>query len=493
MKKIGRITSQNGGNSAVSGAQATLILLAAVLLAAIVVKSAIGDAIVPYTAEFGNFRAWGGHNDFTDLQYSGPYVTISGPADGSSFFNGDAVNIHGNAGAPDGRAVTAVYYRINNGSWIQASLSDQTWYGTPEAHPPGSYLIEAMALDSSGMSSLPAFAGFMSIIRMFADALYLSDDIPSVMAAGEEYLFHVTYKNTGNIVWNSPDGFSLEPTGTNRLGLTGSAITGTETVSPSGEKVFNFTVPAPQAIGTYDVGLMMKSNVHGPFGEPVQKTVDVVMPIDNATIVSISHPQLYKGEAATITITVRNTGTTSWKEQAAYPVRLGMKGERSILIIFKIPDREQIDNGAIVRPGDTHQFLVNVTPGYSGWYYFEYQMIREGQNWFGKSNRFMVTVDERPTITPTPGPGATMDPYQAYTATGSMVLILHDGEYFNGCISYVYDGPICNHYSRASYYDKWDIGGPNGHYRIYKDGYIGEKQFDMNNGGNKGLVTFREP
>jgi hypothetical protein len=71
---------------------------------------------------------------------------------------------------------------------------------------------------------------------------------------------------------------------------------------------------------------------------------------------------------------------------------------------------------------------------------------------------------------------------------------------YTGQIRYYYDGPLGRHFERSSRGSSsddnptwdWDIGGPNGHYRIYNDvdGYTGEFQFEMNNGGNKGRVVF---
>ncbi len=79
-----------------------------------------------------------------------------------------------------------------------------------------------------------------------------------------------------------------------------------------------------------------------------------------------------------------------------------------------------------------------------------------------------------------------------------MTLIKSDGNEYRGPIKYYYDGPLGNHFERSSRgassdddsrWD-WDIGGPNGHYRIYSDSYSGGLQFKMNNRGNKGKVIF---
>jgi hypothetical protein len=74
-----------------------------------------------------------------------------------------------------------------------------------------------------------------------------------------------------------------------------------------------------------------------------------------------------------------------------------------------------------------------------------------------------------------------------------------------GPVRYYYDGPLGNHFERSSSgatvpptpsHCDWDIGGPNGHYRIYNNNYkvgsnlANDYQFNMDNGGYKGQVVF---
>jgi hypothetical protein len=63
---------------------------------------------------------------------------------------------------------------------------------------------------------------------------------------------------------------------------------------------------------------------------------------------------------------------------------------------------------------------------------------------------------------------------------------------------WAYDGPLGLNNLRSSYFSEpswphpdWDIGGPNGQYRIYKDGCIGSGSFNMGNGGIKDTIVFQ--
>jgi hypothetical protein len=102
-----------------------------------------------------------------------------------------------------------------------------------------------------------------------------------------------------------------------------------------------------------------------------------------------------------------------------------------------------------------------------------------------------------PTIAPTPEP--TYPPYVAYVAYGKFALYDKYGkQIFGGPWYWTYDGPFGRNNLRSSYFNEpswphpdWDIGGPNGQYYIYKEGCSGSGSFSMNNGGDKGTITFR--
>jgi len=114
-----------------------------------------------------------------------------------------------------------------------------------------------------------------------------------------------------------------------------------------------------------------------------------------------------------------------------------------------------------------------------------------------------VIAAATPTPTPTaspPGPGPQPTPTAVpdqFNAHGKMWLYTGNNVAYDGCIPYYYDGPLVTHTLRASRgaawktdsWD-WDIGGPNGYYRMYYDKYTSEFSFQMNNGGVKGPVIF---
>jgi hypothetical protein len=209
---------------------------------------------------------------------------------------------------------------------------------------------------------------------------------------------------------------------------------------------------------------------------------------------------------------MQNTGTAAWFALGNGTAYLGMvDGASGAAYKFNgSSDRILMAPGSVVRNGTNYTFQFTIKAPTAGSYYTQYRMTWGGHYAFGQIAGCTINVRAAPTLTPTatPGPGPSKDPTPTptimpqYNAHGKMTLIQSDGEEYTGSIRYYYDGPLGKHFERSSRgassdndptWD-WDIGGPNGHYRIYNDvdRYSGEKQFDMNNGGNKGKVIFRK-
>jgi hypothetical protein len=83
-------------------------------------------------------------------------------------------------------------------------------------------------------------------------------------------------------------------------------------------------------------------------------------------------------------------------------------------------------------------------------------------------------------------------------AYGKFILYDRNGiQQIGGPWFWTYDGPFGNNRLRSSYFNEpwwpgpdWDIGGPAGQYRIYKEGCNGSGSFSMGNGGLKETIIF---
>jgi Ig-like domain-containing protein len=103
---------------------------------------------------------------------------------------------------------------------------------------------------------------------------------------------------------------------------------------------------------------------------------------------------LLAGRRYDVAVTMRNTGTTTWRAEGDQPHRLGSQNPR---------DNTQwgfgrIDVPADVAPGDEVTFAFSVAaPEAPGLYHFQWRMIQDGVSWFGEpSQDVVVQVDGLP-------------------------------------------------------------------------------------------------
>ena len=240
----------------ISEAQGTLVLIAVVVILVILVKFTVGDSIVAAALDFGNFRAWGGHNVISYTK-SAPGIEITYPVDGGSVYADQQIAISGIVTAAAGRNVSLVYYRLNGGPWKKADVAGKQWSGAKRKYLVGSYHVEAIAYDNVGDESPMASSTFESLFRPYPDSKYVSDDIPKEMTAGDWYDVHIKYSNTGYMSWNDTYGYSLSPyeptfTGETPIGM------GVANVLPSTDYTFGTRLTAPKTIGDQTISYMMR-------------------------------------------------------------------------------------------------------------------------------------------------------------------------------------------------------------------------------------------
>ncbi len=103
---------------------------------------------------------------------------------------------------------------------------------------------------------------------------------------------------------------------------------------------------------------------------------------NDAAFVSQSVPSaVLSGETVTVSVTMRNTGTTTWTEAAAY--HLGSQDPQDNTTWGT--GRAVLDPGAAIAPGDEATFTFDITgPPVPGTYSFQWRMVQEGVEWFGE-------------------------------------------------------------------------------------------------------------
>jgi hypothetical protein len=113
-------------------------------------------------------------------------------------------------------------------------------------------------------------------------------------------------------------------------------------------------------------------------------------PEDDAELVSASLPaSLACAAPFAASVTLRNTGTTTWTRAAGY--KLGMLDDTDPF--YAADTRIWLPEGTSVAPGGSWTFEFALTaPGTAGSYVTDWQMVREGLRWFGDVAQATVEV-----------------------------------------------------------------------------------------------------
>jgi sugar lactone lactonase YvrE len=226
------------------------------------------------------------------------------------------------------------------------------------------------------------------------NAVYVSDTIPPSMIAGNSYGVSVTFMNTGNVDWTAADLFRLGSVGdaggdAAKFGPLRVNIEPGIVVQPGQSYTFNFIMTAPFTAGTYHPSYQMVWDGHQWFGSILVKTVSVGAATPNAVVVSNTLPSsMVAGQSYPVSITMRNTGNINWT--AAGLFRLGAIGADAAKFGVQ---RVNILAGVVVQPGQSYTFnFIMTAPATAATYSPSYQMVWEGQQWFGGISTKTIVV-----------------------------------------------------------------------------------------------------
>jgi RHS repeat-associated protein len=154
------------------------------------------------------------------------------------------------------------------------------------------------------------------------------------------------------------------------------------------------------------------------------RTVTVNSPptVNGATYVSQSVPStMVAGQSYSVSVTMRNSGTTTWGVGGANPYGLGSQNAENNTIWG--PNRIAVDSP--VAPGSSKTFSFTVTaPNTAGTYNFQWRMVQEYKEWFGDfapNIAVQVSVPQPSAGFVSPADGST------YTASGGTSTVTFSG------------------------------------------------------------------
>ncbi len=232
---------------------------------------------------------------------------------------------------------------------------------------------------------------------------FISQVVPTNMKAGKSYTAFIQYRNLGNTIWSKANNHQLGARATNKLwGISSIPLTANSFVAEGEIATFRFTVVAPAKAGTYDFRWQMKRGSNRWFGEPTPNLRIKVEAQNNVTaseFVFQKLPGLQKagkyfsileaGKVYPVTITFKNTGTTTWTN-ASYQ----LTSQNPIKNMTWTVDQVNLRANDTIKPSDFKTFNFKIiTPLEPGIYDFQWQMHAKHMGWFGAlSDNVSVTV-----------------------------------------------------------------------------------------------------
>jgi arylsulfatase A-like enzyme len=150
---------------------------------------------------------------------------------------------------------------------------------------------------------------------------------------------------------------------------------------------------------------------------------------NDALFVSQDVPELVGGETIVVSITMKNSGQTAWTPRGQF--RLGSQGPADNTIWG--PDRVQLDEGDSIVPGAEKTFIFEVTvPDVDGIYNFQWQMVQDGEEWFGAKSELKQVISGNP--------GSYLDNCDATTdwkSSAGLTLNTTDQMQGEGCVEFL--------------------------------------------------------
>jgi hypothetical protein len=241
-----------------------------------------------------------------------------------------------------------------------------------------------------------AFSAQVQVWKPLPDALsnFISQSVPKTMLLpGETMTVSYTMRNLGPSTWSEGQQFRLAYM--NNEGWGGARAYLPNDVPPNSNVTFTFDVTAPTTPGTYNFQWRMIQEGVQFFGDATTNVpITVLSWINNAAFVSQSvKTTMYAGESYNVSVTMRNTGNTTWPANSTY--KLGSQNPQDNTTW----GFNRVQLLTPVAPGQQVTFNFTVTAPGPGKPHFRWRMVQEGVEWFGAmTDDVEVTVKLPPCL-----------------------------------------------------------------------------------------------
>jgi hypothetical protein len=267
--------------------------------------------------------------------------------------------------------------------------------GTPTTA--GTYNFTVKVNDSASGSAQKALSIAVAAAGTAFDSIFISQNVPATLTAGQTFLANIVWQNTGTQTWNGAAGLRLiSQNPLNNITWGGNTVLLPNFIVAPGEQL-NLTMQAiaPTTPGNYNFQWQVARDALTPFGQMSTNQVIQVTGgggggggTNNAAFVTQTVPAtMTAGQSVGVSVTMQNSGTTTWAPGTYFLGSLNPAGNTTWGF-------SQVALTSSVPPGAQFAFNFNVTaPAVAGNYNFQWGMSQSGVGAFGQaSTNVAVTV-----------------------------------------------------------------------------------------------------
>ncbi len=153
---------------------------------------------------------------------------------------------------------------------------------------------------------------------------------------------------------------------------------------------------------------------------------------NNAAFVSQDVPELVPGQTVSVSVTMKNNGTTTWTKEGNFKLASQSPAKNKTWGL----DHINLNEGESISPNSEKTFNFEIkVPAYDGSFNFQWQMIQEAEEWFGKKSEIEQIING--------DPGSYLDDCDAKTdwkSSQTLTLNASDQKQGSGCLEFSGDG-----------------------------------------------------
>ncbi|MCB7147064.1 type IV secretion protein Rhs [Stenotrophomonas maltophilia] len=231
----------------------------------------------------------------------------------------------------------------------------------------------------------------------FDGAEYVSASWPRSADRGTPFSGTVTFRNTGNTTWRAGDGYRLGQaeryvSSAVRLGITDVAVP--HDVGPGGTVTFAFNGAAANENGPSTLQWQMNRNGVRFGSTSSEQTFETTGRLNRGVMYEQEVPtSMETGRTYRVKLKFVNTGNTTWSASAGYALGSWNPNDNVRWGRARVP----MPNDVSPQLPAFFEFDV-VAPSLPGVYSFQWRLLEEGKEWFGReSDNVQVTVNGPPS------------------------------------------------------------------------------------------------